>query len=173
VSSATRVDMGSVVSLWRYPVKSMMGEELNRADVTERGLVGDRAYGLIDRSDGKIASAKNPRKWPQLFDFRAALVAPPRAGAALPAVRLTLPDGTNVTSDQDDLSQTLSTALQREVTLDRPERGQEEVVESTLPNPCTARSASSGVAAGVQVSGDRDGLRGNRRPAALQRSFNG
>ena len=37
--------VGSVVSLWRYPVKSMMGEELNAADGTERGRLGDRAYG--------------------------------------------------------------------------------------------------------------------------------
>ena len=65
--------LGSIVSLWRYPVKSMMGEELNAVEVTKGGLVGDRVYALIDNSDRKIASAKNPRKWPQLFDFRAAL----------------------------------------------------------------------------------------------------
>ena len=40
--------VGSVVALWRYPVKSMMGEELNATDVTERGLLGDRAYALVD-----------------------------------------------------------------------------------------------------------------------------
>jgi uncharacterized protein len=140
VSGAAGTAVGSVVSLWRYPVKSMMGEELNRSDVTERGLLADRAYGLVDQSDGKVASAKNPRKWPRLFDFRAALVAPPRPGGALPAVRITLPDGTVATSDQRDVNQILSSVLQREVTLDRPERGQEEVVESTFPNPWTAKS---------------------------------
>src|SRR2546421_91298 len=61
---------GSVVALWRYPVKSMLGEELNASTVTTRGLLGDRAYALVDRTDGKVASAKNPRKWPQLFDYR-------------------------------------------------------------------------------------------------------
>ena len=61
--------LGSIVSLWRYPVKSMMGEELNSAEVTKGGLIADRAFALMDRSDGKIATAKNPRKWP-LFDFR-------------------------------------------------------------------------------------------------------
>ncbi len=60
----TQDQAGSVVSLWRYPVKSMMGEELNASEVTERGLLGDRAYALVDRSDGKVASAKNPRKCP-------------------------------------------------------------------------------------------------------------
>jgi len=71
MSTATDTDMGTVVSLWRYPVKSMMGEELKETEVTDRGLLGDRGYALIDSSDGKAATAKNPRKWPQLFDCRA------------------------------------------------------------------------------------------------------
>ena len=69
--------LGSVVSLWRYPVKSMMGEELNAAEVTQRGVLGDRAYALFDPSTGKVVSAKNPRKWANLFDFRARFVDPP------------------------------------------------------------------------------------------------
>jgi uncharacterized protein YcbX len=126
---------GTVVALWRYPVKSMLGEELNASAVTTRGLLGDRAYALVDRSDGKVASAKNPRKWPQLFDYRATFVEPPRRGAPLPPVRLTLPDGTIITSTQTDLNQTLSQALNREVTFDAAERGHQEVVESTFPTP--------------------------------------
>jgi len=106
---------GSVAALWRYPVKSMMGEELNAAEVTERGLVGDRQFAVVDTSTGKVAGAKNPRKWGNFFDFRAAYVEPPTSGSKLPAVRLTLPDGTVVTSDQPDLPQVLSDALGREV----------------------------------------------------------
>ena len=78
MSDSTSGVLGSVVALWRYPVKSMLGEELNRADISQRGLLGDRAYALVDGSDGKVASAKNPRKWPHLFDFRAALVDTPQ-----------------------------------------------------------------------------------------------
>ena len=114
---------GSVVSIWRYPVKSMMGEELNATEITPRGLVGDRAYALIDSSDGKVATAKNPRKWPCLFDFRASFVEPARVAAKLPPVRIALPDGTTVSSDQGDLNQILSKALNREVTLDTARRG--------------------------------------------------
>ena len=54
--------LGSVVTLWRYPVKSMLGEELHASEVTPRGLLGDRAYALVDDGDGKVASAKNPRR---------------------------------------------------------------------------------------------------------------
>jgi uncharacterized protein YcbX len=117
MSNGGQLELGAVVSLWRYPVKSMMGEELNAAEMTERGLLGDRAYALVDISDGKAATAKNPRKWPRLFDFRATFIEPVRPTAKLPPVRIVLPDGTTVTSDQGDLDQNLSKALDREVTL--------------------------------------------------------
>ncbi|HYZ85905.1 MAG TPA: MOSC N-terminal beta barrel domain-containing protein, partial [Bryobacteraceae bacterium] len=109
--------VGSVVALWRYPIKSMMGEEVNASDVTTRGLVGDRIYGLSDNSDGKVASAKNPRKWPTLFDFRAALADSPSPGSKMPSVRINLPDGTVVNSVQPDINQILSSVLQRDVKL--------------------------------------------------------
>jgi uncharacterized protein len=123
MSNTAQIELGSVVSLWRYPVKSMMGEELNAAEITERGLFGDRAYALVDSSDQKVATAKNPRKWPRLFDFRANFVEPVRAGETVPPVRIFLPDGTTVTSDQDDLNQILSKAVNREVTLRAAQRG--------------------------------------------------
>src|SRR5207302_6358868 len=122
MSHTTQTEVGSVVSLWQYPVKSMMGEELNAAEVTERGLLGDHAYALVDSFDGKVATAKNPRKWPRLFDFRATFIEPARAAAKIPPVRIALPDGTAVTSNQDDLNQILSKALNREVAL-RAARG--------------------------------------------------
>ena len=52
----------SVSTLWRYPVKSMMGEELNASGITESGVLGDRTFALIDRETGKVVSAKNPKK---------------------------------------------------------------------------------------------------------------
>src|SRR3990170_8341238 len=100
--------IGSVVALWRYPVKSMVGEELDEAVVTERGVLGYRAYALLDRADGKIASAKHPRKWGQLLNFRASYVESPTAGGGLPPVRITLPDGVAVESGDDDVDEVLS-----------------------------------------------------------------
>ena len=112
-------DVGSVVALWRYPVKSMMGEELNVVAMTERGLLGDRVYALLDLESGKVASAKNPRKWSRLFDFRAAFTEAPNAPDAIPPVRITLPDGRVTDSGQTDCDATLAAALGREVTLAR------------------------------------------------------
>lgn len=116
MQDATSV-VGSVVSLWRYPIKSMMGEELNSTNVIEQGLLGDRAYALVDSSTGKVASAKNPRRWPNLFDFRAALVEPPSPDTQMPPVEITLPDGTLILSAAEDTEQVLSTVLGREVKL--------------------------------------------------------
>src|SRR5260370_7045717 len=83
--------------------------------LTERGLRVGLQFEVVDAATGKVAGAKNPRKWGAFLDFRAAYVEPPQPGLELPAVRLTLPDGTAVTSDQPDLAQILSGALGREV----------------------------------------------------------
>ena len=55
-----------------------------RPDVTARGFLGDRAMALMDTETGKVASAKNPWRWPNLFDFRAAYVEPPRGLSRCP-----------------------------------------------------------------------------------------
>jgi uncharacterized protein len=122
MSNVAQTELGSLVSLWRYPVKSMIGEELNASEIMEHGLLGDRAYALVDRSDGRVATAKNPRKWPRLFDFRAAFVEPARRAAKIPPVRITLPDGNTVASDQSDVNQILSKALNRDVTVGAAQR---------------------------------------------------
>ena len=71
----------TVATVWRYPVKSMLGEELNAFQVTTRGLLGDRAHALVDHETAKVVSAKNPNKWPELFAYPAAYTTPPTEGA--------------------------------------------------------------------------------------------
>jgi uncharacterized protein len=114
----TSSTIGYVASLWRYPVKSMMGEELNATDIAENGIVGDRAYALIDRETGKVASAKNPRRWQNLFDFRATYITTPKAGEPLPIVKISLPDGTQIISNGNETNKILSQAVGREVVLE-------------------------------------------------------
>jgi uncharacterized protein YcbX len=127
----TQTELGAVGSLWRYPVKSMMGEELNASELTDRGLYGDRVYALVDRTDGKVATAKNPRKWPHLFDFRANLIEGAVAGSQPASIRVTLPDGTMITNVQVSCDQILSRALAREVTLESVARSDEQATSST------------------------------------------
>ncbi len=108
----------SVVALWRYPVKSMMGEELNATEITDRGTLGDRAYALVDPTNGKVVSAKNPRKWGNLFSFRAGFSEPPQLGGPVPPVNITLPDGSIHSSEDEDIDKTLAGVLGREVVLE-------------------------------------------------------
>lgn len=109
--------VGAIASLWRYPVKSMLGEEIEVSKVTARGLAGDRVYALLDVQSGKVASAKNPKKWAKLLDFKAALTDTPNGDESPPPVKISLPNGNSITSEAPEVSQVLSAALGREVEL--------------------------------------------------------
>ncbi|MSR16587.1 MAG: MOSC domain-containing protein [Methylococcaceae bacterium] len=106
----------TVATLWRYPVKSMMGEELNGTHITMDGVLGDRSYALIDTASHKVVSAKNPKKWPGFFSFHAAYTAPPEQGKTQ-AIWITLPDGTVLRSDQSNIDEQLSNVLGSSVKL--------------------------------------------------------
>lgn len=79
--------VATVAELWRYPVKSLLGEQLDRVEVDERGIVGDRLFAVTDGA-GKLGSGKTSQRFRRLdglFDLRA------RNSAGMPLV--TLPDG--------------------------------------------------------------------------------
>jgi uncharacterized protein YcbX len=111
------VTVGTVEELWRFPVKSMLGERLSSAELGEAGIVGDRAYAIRDKVSGKIASAKHPKSWPNLLGCRAAFTEPPAAGEAPPPVRVELADGKTVFSDAPDADAVLSRFFGRDVEL--------------------------------------------------------
>src|SRR5690349_2061048 len=111
--------IGRVAAIRRYPVKSMMGEEIDATLVTDRGVLGDRAYALVDAETGKVASAKNPRRWPNLFEFRAAYAETIRDARSLPPARVTLPGGDVLETGQADVATRLSTAVGRAVRLEQ------------------------------------------------------
>jgi uncharacterized protein YcbX len=92
----------TVTELWRYPVKSLLGEQLGAVQVEERGVVGDRLYAVTDR-DGKIGSGKTSRRFRRLdglFGLRA------RDGGERPIV--TLPDGRELPAGDAELDAFLS-----------------------------------------------------------------
>jgi uncharacterized protein YcbX len=107
----------TVASIHRYPVKSMLGESLTRCRIGATGVVGDRAYALIDTETGTVASAKVPRRWAGLLGFSARFVAEPREGEAPPPVEITFPDGSTLRSDDEKIDHALTIALGRSVTL--------------------------------------------------------
>jgi uncharacterized protein YcbX len=107
--------VGSVAALHRYPVKSMMGEELNATRIGTKGVQGDRSFALADPETGKIASAKNPSKWPNLFQFRAVFAQPLIEAGPLPPVSITFPDGSTASTEDEDLEALLSSSLGKPV----------------------------------------------------------
>lgn len=102
--------IGSVAALWRYPVKSMLGEVLEEAEFTGRGIPGDRAYAIVDGESGQVRNAKRAG-WDDLFSFSARL-----EGNAPSSLRITPPDGRIVSGD--DIDRRLSEAFGREVRLE-------------------------------------------------------
>lgn len=77
--SATTTPLGrhnpsvTVVGLWRYPVKGLLGEELTVASFAAGGVEGDRAWAIVG-ADGKLASGKTTRRFrrmPNLFTMSA------------------------------------------------------------------------------------------------------
>ncbi len=111
--------VGTVRALWRFPVKSMRGEKVETADLTEAGFVGDRAHALIDAETRSVLTGKTPRVGPKLFGCRAAFVETPGLRDALPPVCITLPDGTSVRSDDPYVHAVLTRHLGRPVYLER------------------------------------------------------
>jgi uncharacterized protein len=101
--------LGTVTRLRRYPVKSMLGEDVDAVDVTFTGLAGDRRLAVLSRTTGKIASAKLPRLWRDLLTLSAAT----EDGA----VRITLPEGKTVGSGDAHVDEILSDLLDQPVTL--------------------------------------------------------
>jgi uncharacterized protein YcbX len=118
MATTDTISLGSIAAIWRYPVKSMRGEELDEAEITERGLFGDRSYALIDVETGKVVSAKNPRKWGNLFEFQSSLFESTSQRDSIPAARITLPDGTTTRTDDPGIEGRLSALVGRAVRLE-------------------------------------------------------
>ncbi|WP_317620361.1 MOSC domain-containing protein [Streptomyces sp. CBMA156] len=127
-TNGTRV-AGTVERLRRYPVKGLLGEELDRAEVTGRGLAGDRERALLDLATGRVASAKRPRLWAGLLGYTARTTTDGR-------VAVSGPDGRG--ADERELSE----ALGREVAL-IDERPPGATVERAVPEEVLARGSAA------------------------------
>ncbi|HZE37344.1 MAG TPA: MOSC N-terminal beta barrel domain-containing protein [Stackebrandtia sp.] len=101
--------IGSVGQLRRHPVKSMLGERIDRAVITPGGLERDRDWALINVETGMVASAKQPRLWRDLLRARATVDGD--------GVRIGLPDGTVIRGGDPDADDHLSAFLGRRVRL--------------------------------------------------------
>jgi uncharacterized protein YcbX len=102
---------GTLRHIFRHPLKSALGESLERTDIAETGVDGDRAYALIDVATRKVVSAKRPKLWRSMLCIAASRM-PDGEG-----VSITFPDGRVLDQRSDDFVATLSAFLGRDVEL--------------------------------------------------------
>lgn len=105
--------IGKISQLWRYPVKSMLGEQCQALRVDMRGVEGDRLY-AVRNSDGKFGSGKNTKRFQKidgLFGFEA------RYRENVPYIRF--PSGKVLGGDNPAVHRLLSEMLRQDVTLER------------------------------------------------------
>jgi uncharacterized protein len=103
--------IGIVKSLWRYPVKSMLGESCRGLLFEDRGVVGDRLF-AVRVEHGKFGSGKNTRRFVKidgLFEFQAVY------DESVPVI--TFPDGKSVRGDDSSIHSELTKALNQPVKL--------------------------------------------------------
>ncbi|MEQ3553224.1 MOSC N-terminal beta barrel domain-containing protein [Pseudonocardia nematodicida] len=149
----------TVVSLHRYPVKSMLGETVERSVVTARGLLGDRAMAVFDVESGTVASAKVPRLWAGLLEFSARYAGEPEPGRPLPEIEIRFPDGSMLRSDDEGVDVALSAVLGREVRLisEAPEGSQFEEVWPEIDDLPTDRLAPAALIEGTTARRESSG----------------
>lgn len=137
--------MGTLSALFRYPVKSMLGEAVRSAEVTSRGLAGDRMFAVLDEADA-VGSAKHPRKWGALLRCRSRLSDPWEA-------TVELPDGTALRTGDADLDWELSRLIGRRVMVsDKPPH--HGTLERAVPDYAGGVPEAARAAARVDETGD-------------------
>jgi uncharacterized protein len=101
--------VGMVAQVWRYPVKSMQGEQVERLELGPGGADGDRALAVVDPAARKVLSAK---RYPEL------LLASARRNAD--GVVITLPDGAEHEAADPGVHAALAAWLGEDVRLEPP-----------------------------------------------------
>ena len=105
--------IGTIKEIWRYPVKSMAGEQLDSTTVESLGIPGDRGWALRDETTGEITNGK---RFPLLMQCAARYQTDPE-GSTIPPADITFPDGSTTATDAGDVNERLSALLGQRVTL--------------------------------------------------------
>ena len=135
---------GTVELLSRYPVKSMLGEEQEALTVRARGVVGDRAWAVLDSGTEKVASAKRPKLWRELLQCSAVTTDN--------GVRIMLPDGSAHRAGEPALDRALSALTGRSVRLiDTPPEAAQ--IDRAYPEVALAQGLESDVEYSILVLG--------------------
>lgn len=116
-SAATGQLVGTLKTIFRFPIKSVGGCAIDHAYIGAEGVLGDRQFGFLDIESGNICNAKNPRKFGSLLSLRASYLTEPVLGQDLPPVEVEFPDGRTFRNVGVELDDAVSQFLGRRVKL--------------------------------------------------------
>jgi len=152
--SSTMQALGTLKSLWRYPVKSMGGEELDAAYVTFTGLLGDRVYSLLGLERGPNKPWLTARQRPAIVQYRAAFG--DRLGLELThpellrqGLHIRAPDGSSFTPEQPGFLAHVRAAMNCELRLRASERNMVDAQPLSLIGMATIEALATEAGTGL------------------------
>ena len=101
-----QTEVGRVLQIVRYPVKSMAGECLPAAEVNWQGIAGDRQYAFYRKNDGTRFPWLSARDLPELVCFQARYADPHRPRTS--SIEVVAPDGETLTLADAGLAERFS-----------------------------------------------------------------
>ncbi|MET0817743.1 MAG: MOSC N-terminal beta barrel domain-containing protein [Solirubrobacteraceae bacterium] len=134
---------GRVAEMWRWPVKSMGGEEVRSFRLDERGVGGDRTHAVIHHHKGEWKPL-TAREAPRLLAWHASYPFAPDAGLRPddpPHAQVTGPDGRSWRWGDPRLRNALAEDLGRDVRLRRDLAGIQDLERSVLVTTEATRAA--------------------------------
>jgi len=132
-----------VLEMWRWPVKSMGGEEVRSFRLDERGVGGDRTHAVIHHHKGEWKPL-TAREAPRLLAWHASYPFAPDAGLRPddpPHAQVTGPDGRSWRWGDPRLRNALAEDLGRDVRLRRDLAGIQDLERSVLVTTEATRAA--------------------------------
>src|SRR4051794_21555996 len=126
--------MGTVLQLWRWPVKSMAGERVNALRVDGRGAGGDRTHAVLHEHKGErkpLTAREAPRllAWQARYPFNVGGGVDP---ARPPFAIVTAPDGRSFRWGDPRLTHALAADLGRAIELVRDTAGMQDLGRTLL-----------------------------------------
>ncbi len=109
--------LGTLRSIWRFPIKSFQGESIERTTLSAAGIHADRVLALRSRETGKIVSGKHARLGERILDFEARYLGEPAPGEPLPPIEARIGDHVVRADDLESFSDACSAALEHPVEL--------------------------------------------------------
>ncbi|WP_283193200.1 MOSC N-terminal beta barrel domain-containing protein [Rhizobium sp. AN80A] len=109
--------VGTISELWRYPVSSVTGEQVEEVEVSQIGMIGDRRYALVDSLTGIVAHPERDQRWQKAIFIRSRTTAT--------GIEILVPEHDWQSVDDPDLAKSISQFLDFEADVRPYERTRE------------------------------------------------